>query len=274
MLFLLLLLADRVNPDLTSLIAAEKAFAAQSEQRGMKAAFLANLAEDAVLFRPRPVPGRAWTAEQPEPPGTLAWRPSFAAVARTGDLGYTTGPYEFRLQDKTNHGHFVSLWARDQGGRWKVVLDAGTPHPRPEKPLPDASDRTAEPTATPRNGNTVDMEQGLPREAAAPEWAALLGERAGEHVRTYRTGQQPTLGREALAQALKARRGRTHYDQAGSRVSAARDLGYCYGSASLRPYGGREIVARWCYLRIWSRGPQGWELVLDLESPIPPEKKP
>jgi len=54
----------------------------------MREAFLANLADDSVIFHPRPVNGKKWWNEQSVRPGVLSWRPSFAFVSRAGDLGY------------------------------------------------------------------------------------------------------------------------------------------------------------------------------------------
>ncbi|MGH9424802.1 MAG: YybH family protein, partial [Terriglobia bacterium] len=117
------------NPHWTSLIEAERAFAATSLAKGTRAAFLEFLAEDSVLFRPGPIPGKKWIEEHPAPSTFLTWEPAFADVAQSGDLGYTTGPWEIRPtgpKDKpTAYGHFVSVWKRQTDGLWKVVVDLG-----------------------------------------------------------------------------------------------------------------------------------------------------
>ena len=41
-----------------SLVAAERAFARTALDKGIRAAFLDNLAQDATVFRPQPTPGR------------------------------------------------------------------------------------------------------------------------------------------------------------------------------------------------------------------------
>ena len=64
--------------------------------QGNARSFLEFLAEDSILFRPGPVPGRKWIEEHPAPPNLLTWEPAFADVAQSGDLGYTTGPWEIR----------------------------------------------------------------------------------------------------------------------------------------------------------------------------------
>ena len=78
---------------LQSLIAAERAFSRLSEEKGIKEAFLTYLADDSIVFRPKPVPGRhAYEAAADDSPGLLTWGPAYAEVALGGELGSTTGP--------------------------------------------------------------------------------------------------------------------------------------------------------------------------------------
>src|SRR6185295_1413148 len=64
----------------------------------------------------------------------LAWQPAYAGMARSGDLGFTTGPWEFKgdVNDKTpsGYGHFVTLWKKQSDGSWKFVVDLGITHPQ------------------------------------------------------------------------------------------------------------------------------------------------
>jgi ketosteroid isomerase-like protein len=122
-----------------TLVAAERAFSALSVEKGMRAAFLHHLADDALIFRPGPVNGRQFMSGRPDAAGTLIWEPAFAEVAAAGDLGLSTGPFEFRPAPErklpTAHGHFVSIWKRTPHSPWQVALDIGINHPRPERGL-------------------------------------------------------------------------------------------------------------------------------------------
>ena len=133
---------------LDTLVATERAFSAMSVAQGMKPAFLAYLAADGLVFRPGPVNGRkVWNART-NPAGTLIWEPSFAEVAGNADLGFTSGPWEFRPpagQGDTAYGHFVTVWARpiewvpDSERVWSVALDLGISHDRPAHGLGEVS---------------------------------------------------------------------------------------------------------------------------------------
>jgi len=111
----------------------DRAFAALSRRQGMRAAFLAYLAADAVLFRPGPVPGREFVEARPSPAIELSWEPVFAAVAGSGDFGYTTGPYTVRGtgpdRPLREQGYYVTIWRKQPGGAWKVELDQGVTTP-------------------------------------------------------------------------------------------------------------------------------------------------
>ena len=80
---------------LGSLIAAEKAYAKAAGEKGFREASISAFADDAVIFTPNPVNGKKFWQQTKEDP-VIIWRPTFAAIARSGDLGYTTGPAEFR----------------------------------------------------------------------------------------------------------------------------------------------------------------------------------
>ena len=82
---------------LGSLVDAELAFARMGVRRGIRDAFLANFADDGIVFEPAPVRLRETWSARPAPADPLAlkldWKPAQAGVARSFDMGYTTGPF-------------------------------------------------------------------------------------------------------------------------------------------------------------------------------------
>src|SRR5207247_10493376 len=75
---------------------AERAFAKAAATKGTRDAFLEFLADDGIIFQPGPVNAKKFWGERPSRRGLLSWEPIFSDVSRAGDLGYTTGPWEFR----------------------------------------------------------------------------------------------------------------------------------------------------------------------------------
>lgn len=71
------------------------------------------------------------------PGTTLSWKPFKAEAAASGDLGYTLGTYEMRStgadgKPVVRYGKYCSVWKKQKDGRWKWVVDVGTPSPAPK----------------------------------------------------------------------------------------------------------------------------------------------
>jgi ketosteroid isomerase-like protein len=67
----------------------------------------------------------------------LTWKPVYADMADSRDLGYTYGTFEFRSTDKDGKptvecGKYVSIWKKQKDGSWKVVMDMGNSSPSPK----------------------------------------------------------------------------------------------------------------------------------------------
>ncbi len=272
-----------LQAELDSLVAAERAFSKTSEEQGTKAAFLANLADDSILFRPGPVLARPWTEERPAPPGLLTWFPVKADIARSGDLGYTTGPWEARPKgkDDTNvlHGHYVTVWKKRADGAWKLVTDVGNVHPKPATAAPE--ELRIDPAEVHSRGGAA------PEASAAAEASLLAADRAfgkdaqakgvptayvdllTDDARVVRNGALPVVGKDAIRGFLTDRKVAMTWEPAKAETSRAGDLGYTYGSYGETPAAGTPEKGH--YLRIWKKqGGDAWKLVLDITSPLPP----
>ena len=58
----------------------------------------------------------------------ISWRVDRADVARSGELGYTSGTYEMTFSDPTgktipDNGKYVTVWKKQKDGSWRVLLD-------------------------------------------------------------------------------------------------------------------------------------------------------
>lgn len=267
-----------------SLVEAERAFAKASVDKGMRAAFIEYLADNAIVFQPGPVNGQKWWSAQPVRPGLLTWRPIFVYVAPSNDMGYTTGPWEFRpksLDDKpVAHGNFVSIWKRQKGGVWKVTLDIGTDNPAPQT----SSEEVIIGSGFPHN------EKGKATANRKDEMAQLLNTNEdfskllstkrpidsllvylADDVRLFRMNEQPVIGKQAALDALVSRPGTLSRLVSTGDVSRSGDLGYTYGSYDFEPAADTSQKESGNYLRIWRKLPnEQWKIVLDLVKPNPP----
>src|SRR3954466_16001504 len=123
MLIVLLLFSSSVLPaqneserqmSRRALVAMERAFAKTAATKGTRDAFIEFLADDGIVFQPGPVNGKKFWTERERRKGLLSWEPEYADVARAGDLGWTTGPWEFRPngpEDKpVAFGEYFTIW--------------------------------------------------------------------------------------------------------------------------------------------------------------------
>lgn len=63
---------------------------------------------------------------------TITWHPINAEVARSGELGYSWGNWQFKTQDTTFYGNYVTIWKKKEDGKWKMILDGGNSTPNPK----------------------------------------------------------------------------------------------------------------------------------------------
>jgi ketosteroid isomerase-like protein len=275
-----MLLAAALNPAFDQIVAAERAFAADSAPLGLHDAFLAHLAPDSVVFQPVPMPGPAAHKDKPPAKGLLSWSPAWAAAAGAGDIGVTSGPWLYKPSGDgappPRTGWFFSVWKKQPDGTWKVRADIGITcaldYAVPslvENGLPDAA------PAPPLRRNDASKsrarldadEQRLDAEAKTGLGAAVLAHAAGG-VRVHREGTCPSAGaagREILAKDTRA------LDCKPDRieVSASGDLGYAYGSCEAASPDSRRTG----YLRVWTRQPDGgFKVLVDVALDLPEKK--
>jgi len=126
------------------LLEVDRAFSLHSASVGANTAFLDYVDDSAVLLRANryPVVGVEEIVKIFDKPDTgfiLTWEPSFAMVAESGELGYTYGIYKTEIKSQTgepviNQGTYVTIWRKDENGKWKFVLDTGNPGLERKKP--------------------------------------------------------------------------------------------------------------------------------------------
>jgi ketosteroid isomerase-like protein len=271
---------------LAPVVEAEHAFAQHSIDHGMKDAFLSFAAPDGVVFRRGPVNAvELWKSRNPAPAGLLTWWPSYADVSRAGDMGWTTGPYEFREkptdEKPAGTGHFFTVWRRQPDGSWKFVLDLGIEHPAPS--APETTLRyTASPgteKATPASASDSDearrtlleAERSLASDSASKGMTTALLSRGDEALRLYRQDSFPVVGREAARKTLKDMTEFVTWETLKTDVAASGDLGYAYGTYAVTPKGSEKPSEQGNYARVWKRRRGGpWRVVFNVATPVRP----
>lgn len=289
------------KPALQAMVETERAFAKMSEDQGTRPAFVAFIADDGILFRPRAVQGKQWFAEHPLPQSDkrplLSWYPAVAGVARAGDLGYTTGPWEFKADihdaKPVAWGHFLTVWKRQPDGSWRFAIDLGVSHSEPaqaeapwalplghKKPKPIKGDLISNTLASgaamaggPLGGPALLARDREFSQASVKRGAgAALADYATPEVRIYREGKFPLVGQDLAPAVLPASSNEWTWEPAAGDVSVSDDLGYTYGSYQISSIGpAAKIIESGNYFRIWKKENGVWKILFDLTNPVPPE---
>jgi ketosteroid isomerase-like protein len=251
------------------MVNAERAFAAASLREGMQAAFLTYLADDALLFRKGAfVNGKAYFKQVKPAAGVLSWRPMFADIAASGDVGVTMGPSLFCPPDAAapaGFGTFLSVWRLTAAGEWKVWLDFGSSHAQASWPGQEIMPPTKFATITQAAADTASMCRLLATtEEKFAQVAQHRGLQAAYHtvplhsdLHLLRNGQPPCFG-SALHQGLSPSTAHVHFTLLKTYVATSGDWGTTFG---IMAYNNR----RGPYQRIWRRTSPAapWQLQIE-----------
>jgi ketosteroid isomerase-like protein len=255
------------TPPALAVVQAERAFAAEVGRNGFKKGFLAFAAPDAMMFQPAPVQARLELQKAPDkdPPGPpLDWWPTWAGMARSGDLGFTTGGASIPVR-------YFTVWQKQPDGSWKWIYDGGPPlkekiggsHQSAVGYLPAAT--AAAGSAAKALAEIAPLEADLASIASRDLPGAARKYLAGDGLSAWSStpsepgaeGQAADLGRRPAQATLKA---------LGGTASRAGDMAFTYGEVRWT----REEKPRWGhYARIWQKRKEGWKLVSDLLVPAP-----
>jgi sulfatase modifying factor 1 len=122
-----------------SLLNADRALAARSQEMGFVAAYSEAMAPDARKFDAGTTTaiGRnailALLARYPHDLN-IDWNPEEEVVSGSGDLGYTWGHFLATSHDpagvsSVEHGRYLDVWRRQSDGQWRWIADIGTSDP-------------------------------------------------------------------------------------------------------------------------------------------------
>ena len=258
-----------------SAAATDTEYAAVALDKGMPAASVDYFADDGVAFAPFAVNGKKYWASRKDFPGSLIWQPTFAAAARATDLAYTTGPWELKKKDEEislAYGHYVTVWKKQAGEIWRIVLDVGVDHAQPIDSPPALQILPPDPTAGERPLEATKRTLGKTMrdfvESAQRNIGKALLAHASDDIRVFREQAFPAVGLDAARLILGSENGTVSRELGASRLSKSGDLCVSYGNYSdVRG----NVGERGIYVMIWRIDMNGdWKLALDLQKKVAP----
>jgi Domain of unknown function (DUF4440) len=271
--------ADRLA-DLQSVVDAERAFAARAQVINPRQAFIEYFAPDAIAYTPFPGPAFPSLHHGPDWPVNIQWRPVAAAISGAGDMGYTTGPSEYRktaADPPTRFGHYTSVWQRQQNGRLLVRIDIGIDHPAPAQRAPDWQPPVQQPVAAPplspdrraaaeRQMRELDARIGA---AAREDPSAAFAQVLSDDARLHLGGHHPVIGRVAALATLGGSEHAFTWSPEGAAMAESGDFGFTYGRGNWTR-GSTGQSGDLVYLNVWQLRSGVWRIIVHVSHVVQP----
>jgi ketosteroid isomerase-like protein len=269
--------SQQVDPNVELLIKEEKAFAAKAEETDVPTAFLTYLDSSGVIFNGEGVVnGIAQYSKAPKGgKDLLKWYPLIAEVSENGDLGFTSGPFQFiaeRGQDAVGSGYFFSVWKKNAAGRFKVMLDGGVIHSQNQNHS-EAFRRDPEPERSTDYDYIFPVALGKDNNPTPwkveDEFSSEAGKNADQAYKQFLAedvvllrSDRPFGKTKADALGTLAQQQIQSYQfiRSGQGISKAGDLAYCFGKA--KAVKGDKTVEGF-FTRVWQHRPEGWKIVAE-----------
>ncbi|OQP65921.1 hypothetical protein A3860_15125 [Niastella vici] len=239
---------------------AERAFAQMAADSGTKKAFLHFLADSSFIF----YKGDSYAAmpywkSVPERTTLLLWKPVYTGVASSGEIGFSTGPFEQRLQPAGpigESGNYNSIWAKNKQGQWKVVIDISVSY------KPSLFQQQWE---QPVNGKLIPVTGKCDWQKTELDFIDQHKQKGNRAFLQYVTNntwfnvqdRQPWHSVKEIEAGLAQIPAGLQFSIMGGGIAASGDLFYVYGLVTHN--GNKEN-----YLRVWGYQPDGWKLLLQV----------
>lgn len=267
-------IAQPFSPLVQEVIDAENGFASLEKTQNTRDAFVANLADDGIVFeKANPVLGKTIWSKRNADNSLLSWWPVYTDVARSGDFGYNTGPYEWSA-DRSGakpkvYGYFSSVWKKGEEGTWKVAIDMGIN-------LPTEEAKSPEPATSKKKSVKVKLLAVFAKaKQELLEWdkkyvdqlnmqsVSFIPSHLSDEARVHRTGHFPLKTKEEIGSFSDSKEN-YHLDHLGGDMASSGDLAYTYGRVSAsNADDGKQVTLN--YLRIWKKEDgKNWKIVLDV----------
>ncbi len=259
LVFMLMSTIVSAQKGMSGLVNAERGFASFTASHSIKEGFLKYMDSTGIVFQhAKPVNAIRAYQEQKAGTGILNWRPEFAVISASGDMGITTGPYEYKpsaTDSVSGRGSFSSVWQINAEGVWKNMVDLGTTYSQ----IPAAAKEVHQvilPEEQP--GSTYEellaMEQHLNSIIHKKNLAALKAY-FPEDSRLNRDNHAPLTGTEAVVAGLEDFGRTAVLIPVTGNLSESKDLAWFYGTVIS---GARKEN----YLRVWIFRNGKWRVIV------------
>jgi len=261
---------------LYSMREAEQNFARASVSVGRNAAFVKYFADESVLFADKWLTnGRQFWQNLKASPVVLKWEPEFMDISESRDFGISTGPWEAQeYRPNTvplSIGYFLTVWKKQLGGEWKVILDAGSSTPAKSGSQhsfsfpPGADKEISQPSKINIElscRELLDREYQLLMEWQKKPLPSTYSSFLYPNARIQGNGYLPSTNSDTINFRISRFDKTLVWKPVGAGAASSGDMGFTYGLLQIQS---NPEVIKGHYVRIWKKRPgDNWRIVLDM----------
>ena len=262
LIFLLAGSVANAQKGVKGMIKAELAFASFTETHTVREGFLQFMDSNGIVFNNGASLNAIQVYQQAKAGKTvLSWKPVFAVMSFSGDLGVTSGPFEVRPSSRKDavsaKGSFSSVWRISKEGFWKNLADLGVSYQANYSTPKRIQEITLPPSDQTHTGSLSDILE-LDREfnnSIREKNLAKLGSFIPSDSWLNMQGELPFSGETLITNMLLHIPESVVMTPITGGISIAGDLAYVYGSVVNQ--GIKEN-----YLRVWINRNNEWQVIL------------
>ncbi len=263
---------------LAKLIATERNFASTSVNKNTKVAFLSFMADSGLIFRNgQAINAKArWNSKQADS-SVLWWQPEFAALAEDGKLGFTSGPWSYKVNKLDSvpvaYGHFFTVWQMQSDNEFKAIVDIGISNAAVEVKengqvqSADIISIKKKPGTDSEFKTIISLEESF-ISAYKKNGGKVYDLYKAKESKYYRTGELPFTNTDSLKNFIAKNKEKIAFEKLKGNIARSGDWGYMYGNVTLEitdQKGKRELKGN--YLHVWRKNKSGnWKLIAEVVS--------
>ena len=265
--------AQTSNGEVSSLVAAENYFSSLAKEKGIRKAFLTVSDDQTILFRPAPVKATDFFDKRNDIEAQLSWHPTLAKISKSGDWGFTTGPFEFKTDSALSYGQYVSVWKMNNKGVWKLAIDMGINHPKPKNepqlafydPKSSKFFRQRSAARQKQRKEMILTSDRLFSKTLINYSNLAYNVFLAEEARFLFPGFEPLIGKSTITDFLRNQELEITTEVTDADRATGSDLAYSRGTANVT-YKGKSQP--YYYLRIWEvQDGHKWNVILEVYTP-------
>lgn len=262
LIFLLAGSMANAQKGIRGMVKAEQAFASFTASHTIREGFLQFMDSNGVVFN-NGVSLNALEVYQQAKAGKtiLSWKPVFAVMSFSGDLGVTSGPFEVRsssLKDPVSgRGSFSSVWRMNKEGFWKNLVDLGISYQANytvPKRIQEITLLPPKETHVTGLGDILELDRQFNSSIREKNLAKLLSLIPSDSWLNMK-GETPFSGEKLITNVLLHIPEGIELTPISGGISLAGDLAYVYGSVV-------NHSTKENYLRVWINRNNEWQVIL------------